>query len=187
MKNIVYLISIALFIIHLSSCKSSTSLFIDNYNWQIGGDAGWQFDQSEIIGESDGGAGFIMTSDSYDDFILELDFRPDNSVNSGVFIRCENHEMSPISCYEINIWDNHSNQDFRTGAVVMKSKPLAKVNTTNKWNTYKIKAKGSSIQAWINNTKVADITDQDRPSGFIGLQAAENGIVKFKNVKIKVL
>ncbi|MDG2450865.1 MAG: hypothetical protein P8M34_14545, partial [Saprospiraceae bacterium] len=68
MKNIVYLISIALFIIHLSSCKSSTSLFIDNYNWQIGGDAGWQFDQSEIIGESDGGAGFIMTSDSYDDF-----------------------------------------------------------------------------------------------------------------------
>lgn len=167
------------------SCKSSTSLFIDNYNWQIGGEASWQFDQETITGEADGKAGFIMTSDSYADFILELEFHPDAQVNSGVFIRCEDFEMSPTKCYELNIWDNHSNQDFRTGAIVMKSKPMASVNTVNKWNTYKIKAKGGSIQAWINGTKVADLEDQDRSSGHIGLQAAETGMVKFRNVMIK--
>ncbi len=169
----------------LVNCKTSTSLFIDNYNWQIGGDATWQFNQEEIIGESEGGAGFIMSSDAYDDFILELEFRPDDNINSGVFIRCEDHKMSPTKCYEINIWDNHPKQDFRTGAIVMISKPLAHVNTNNKWNTYKIKAKGTKIQAWVNGVKVADIVDNKRPSGYIGLQAAEGGMIKFRAVTIK--
>ena len=58
----------------LTNCKSGTSLFIDNYNWQIGGEASWQFDQEIIIGEADGKAGFITTSDKYDDFIFRIGF-----------------------------------------------------------------------------------------------------------------
>lgn len=185
MKNLLLLFSLLLLAILCTSCKSSSSLFIDNFNWQIGGDAAWQFDQNQIMGESDGGAGFIMTSDTYKDFTLELEFMPDDKVNSGVFVRCESHEMSPTSCYELNIWDNHPNQELRTGAVVTKSKPLSTVMTINKWNTYKIKAKGPKLQAWINGIKVADITDSDRAAGYIGLQAAEHGEVKFRNVLIK--
>ena len=187
MKLYSFLFSICILFALLYGCKSSTSLFIDNNNWQISGGASWQFDQKEIIGEADGSAGYIMTSDSYDDFILELEFKPDANINSGVFIRCKDSEMSPTSCYEINIWDNHKNQDFRTGAIVTKSKPLAHVNTIGKWNTYKIKAKGNKVQAWVNGTKIADISDNSRDSGQISLQAAESGKIVFRNVLIKSL
>ena len=118
---------------------------------------------------------------------LELDFHPSTDINSGVFIRCEDFNMTPTKCYELNIWDNHENQDFRTGAIVTKSKPLANVNTINKWNTYKIKAKGRRIQAWINGKKVADLSDESRATGYISLQADKHGTIKFKNVSIKKL
>ena len=180
-RNWFLIISVLLF----ASCTSSSPLFLNSGNWQLNGAAGWQFDQDMIIGESEGEAGYLVSNQSFTDFVLELEFNPSSELNSGIFIRCEGTEMTPNACYEFNIWDENPNQEYRTGAIVMKSNPIAKVNTIGKWNTYKIKAKGNSLQAWVNGQKVSDIKDSDLASGFIGLQAAKGGKVMFRNITIK--
>ncbi len=169
-------------------CQNSQSLFQENNeDWIIEGDAQWSFSNSELIGTVKDEVGFVITKQTYKDFVLELEFKPDSTINSGVFIRCINNEPSADNCYEINIWDLHANQDFRTGAVVTKAKPIAIVETIDQWNTYKIKMENDHIKAWVNGVLTADIKDSDHSEGYIGLQASGVGKINFRNVKISSL
>lgn len=170
------------------SCHYSQVLFQENSKtWEVTGDASWEFSQQELVGKVTEGAGYVVSKQAYKDFILELEFKPDSTINSGVFIRCKNNDINPTNCYELNIWDLHPNQDSRTGAIVTKTKPLTDVNTINKWNTYIIKAEKNSIQVWVNHTLTADMTDDGLTEGYIGLQAKLTGEVRFRNVKITPL
>jgi hypothetical protein len=171
-----------------SSCGSTETLFRDHdTGWFEKGEAEWEFTGNQIVGTTQGGAGFIMTKERFGDFVLELEFFPDETVNSGIFIRCKNDELSYTDCYEINIWDRHPDQKNRTGAIVSRAVPMAQVQTLNHWNTYKIISKKNHIQAWVNGTRTADIKNEDLTEGYIGLQAAEVGAVKFRNVRIRRL
>lgn len=174
-----------------SSCSGQTEpepIFQENgTDYTIEGDATWRFENNELIGSVSEGAGFVMTKASYSDFMLELQFKPDSTINSGIFIRCQKRELSFEDCYEINIWDLHPKQEFRTGAVVSRFSPLKKVETLNQWNRYRIKNKENHLQAWINDILVVDLSDTDLKSGPIALQAAEKGEIKFRNVKITKL
>lgn len=167
------------------SCQKSESLFQENQSdWDQGGNAHWSFSNGELIGKANDEVGFVMTKSTYKDFILELEFNPDDSINSGIFIRCKNFELSAEDCYEVNIWDLHPNQDFRTGSVVTRAKPLEIVETNNKWNTYKIKNVNDHLQIWINDILTIDMKDNSLVEGYIGLQASGTGSIGFRNVKI---
>lgn len=194
MKNTNYLKTIRFHLVAILvlvsniSCLNSKVLFQENSkDWFIKGDANWNFSNNELIGKIKNGAGFIMTQQTYKDFILELEFKPDSTINSGIFIRCKNNNINPTDCYEVNIWDLHPNQDYRTGAIVMKSIPLAMVQTIDKWNTYKIKNETDHIQVWVNGILTANIRDTVLTEGYIGLQATGTGEIRFRNVKIKTL
>lgn len=170
------------------TCMNAQALFQENSkNWMIKGDANWEFNNNELIGNIVNGAGFVMTQQTYKDFVLEMEFRPDSTINSGVFIRCKNYDINSTDCYEINIWDSRPEQNYRTGAIVMKSVPLAVIETIEKWNTYKIETKNDHIQVWINGILTADIRDKALTEGYIGLQAMGTGEIRFRNVKIKTL
>lgn len=182
-----HLVAILVLILNIS-CLNSKVLFQENSkDWFIKGDANWNFSNNELIGKIKNGAGFIMTQQTYKDFILELEFKPDSTINSGIFIRCKNNNINPTDCYEVNIWDLHPNQEYRTGAIVMKSIPLAMVQTIDKWNTYKIKNETDHIQVWVNGILTANIRDTVLTEGYIGLQATGTGEIRFRNVKIKTL
>ncbi len=175
---------IVLFII--ISCNQSQTLFQENpKDWDAYGDANWNFSNNELIGKITDGAGFVMTRQSYKDFILEVEFKPDSTINSGVFIRCKDKDVNPSDCYELNIWDLHPDQDNRTGAIVTRTIPLAYVETINKWNTFRIKAEKDHIQVWINDTLTADTRDEGLFDGYIGLQAKGTGEIRFRNFGIK--
>lgn len=161
-------------------------LFVRNAkDWHTTGDAHWIISDNFITGVN--GLGFLVTNKTYKNFILEAEFYPDPVVNSGIFIRCPRNEFSPTSCYEMNIWDNHKNQDFRTGAIVTHGKPLTDINTVGKWNKYKIKAVDNRIEVWINDMKTADLTDGKTASGYIGFQVDTDGKIRFRNVTIETL
>lgn len=186
---------ILLFILDLmASCTSNSHasyqdqevLFTkENKDWITGGTATWTFHGEELIGKSDSGSSFIMTNEVYKDFELTLEFKPDSTVNSGVFVRCKNQELSADDCYEINIWDLHPNQDYRTGTIVRRSERAVKVETLNKWNTYEIRLQGNHLQASINGIKTADVINDDLLEGYIGLQAGQSGEVRFRNVTVR--
>jgi hypothetical protein len=188
LKKIRFHLSVILVLFLNISCLNSTALFQENIkDWFIKGDANWNFSNNELIGKIKNGAGFIMSQQKYKDFILELEFKPDSTINSGIFIRCKNNDINPTDCYEVNIWDLHPNQDYRTGAIVMKSIPLTMVQTIDKWNTYKIKNEKDHILVWVNGILTADIRDKVLTEGYIGLQASGTGEIRFRNVKIKTL
>ena len=187
MKKLAAIISVMSLLVFVVSCFETAQewnvLFSeDGDDWVANGDAEWKFVNGELVGSLDNGAGFVMTKNSYANFILELEFKPDSTINSGIFIRCKENAISNVDCYEINIWDLHPNQDSRTGAVVTRAKPLKKIETLNKWNTYKIKNYKDHLQVWINDVKLIDIKDNDLTEGPIALQAAESGKILFRNV-----
>lgn len=170
------------------SCQNSDSLFQENQeNWFEEGNAHWNFSNKVLIGKVNDEVGFVMTKQTYKDFVLEMEFKPDSTINSGIFIRCKNFEINAEDCYEVNIWDLHPNQDFRTGAIVLKFKPLAIVETIGQWNTYKIKNEKDHLEVWINGVLTADMRDNTLTKGHIGLQASGVGKIKFRNVKISSL
>lgn len=188
MKKFTILSIAAIIVVSNFSCSvglSSETLFQENADdWFSEGNAQWKFVNGELVGSLDSGSGFVMTEKSYKDFVLELEFKPDSTINSGIFIRCKENAISNVDCYEINIWDLHPDQKNRTGAVVTRSTPLAIVETLNKWNSYKIKNEKDHLQVWINDILTADMKNQDLVEGPIALQAAETGQIKFRNVTI---
>lgn len=176
-----------LFVLFLStSCGDSHELFQkDAKDWTAYGDAEWSFSKNTLIAKVSNGDGFIMTDKTYKDFILELEFKPDSTINSGVFVRCAKKAINATDCHELNIWDLHPNQAYRTGAIVTKSTPLKDVKTLNQWNTYKIKMEESRIQVWVNDTLTADAHYEYPEKGFIGLQAMGTGEIQFRNIEIR--
>ncbi len=185
-------IPLVLVIIVLISCQQGSReqlrLFGEKSDdWFMSGDSSWSFDKGILTGKATGEGGFVMTKSPYSDFVLKLEFLPDSTVNSGVFIRCGQKELSASDCFEINIWDRHPNQEFRTGAIVTRTSPLALVNTIDQWNTYKIRCKGDKVEAWINDVKVAELVEDYPAEGYIALQAAGNGQISFRNVSLRPL
>lgn len=166
--------------------NSGKNIFVEDSNeWFKEGRASWKFDDDQLVGTSLGGSGFVMTNKKYQNFTLSLEFYPDAGINSGIFVRCKNKEISNKECYEMNIWDYHPDQESRTGSIVTRAKPLIDVQTIGKWNSYKITCEGNHIRTWINSKLTADIYNDDLSEGYIALQATEPGRIKFRNVKIK--
>lgn len=188
---------LSLILLLSSACLSSNSDIVrmklfneqDLDNWRQVGAANWQVSEREITVSATAGDGMLVSRDSYTDFKLSLEFWVDEQVNSGIFIRCaDTDEFTPLNCYEMNIWDKHPNQDFRTGSIVtLVSPPLAQVNSINKWNTYEITAKGNKLQVAVNGIVTARLQDDKHSSGYIALQCANNGKVRFKNIFLEVL
>ncbi|MEX0316224.1 MAG: DUF1080 domain-containing protein [Allomuricauda sp.] len=182
------LVVASLFLSH--GCKSkehkAISLFEENSDaWFVDGDSKWKFANNELIGVADSTSGFVITHGRYSNFELSLEFQPDSTINSGVFVQCARPEMSAEDCHELNIWDLHPNQDFRTGSIVTKVKPYEIVETLNKWNTYRAVTENGNIKVYVNDVLTSSIDKDTLVEGHIGLQAMGNGSIKFRNIKLK--
>ncbi len=153
-------------------------------NWNPLGVADWSFSEFQIVGE--GGDGFLVSKNVYSDFDLSVEFWVSAEANSGIFIRCQDgNNINPNSCYELNIWDEHPNQDARTGAIVGRvMPPLSKVSTAGKWNTYSISARDQVIEARVNGIVTAILEAAELSSGFIALQKWDEGEVRFRAFQI---
>ena len=172
----------------LTACTTPTLDLLNNQTWQPTGQAGWRYAGKQLVGTvSDGAEGAMITTQGYENFDFQVEFQPDSTVNSGVFVRCQGRSIDFKSCYEFNIWDFNPNQTYRTGAVVLRAEPLAQVNSVGQWNTYRVLAKGNHLQAWVNGTMVADLTDDELMGGYIGLQASGEGEIRFRNAKLQPL
>lgn len=141
---------------------------------------------SSVRGDS---MGFVYTKESYTDFELNLELFVEGQTNSGIFVRCESMPtISPMVCYEFNIWDSHANADFKTGAIVTYTPPLAAVSTEDQWSDIRVRVVGNHLQMWVNGTMTADILDDTYAEGPIAFQyGGANGLVKFRNIRIQDL
>lgn len=129
--------------------------------------------------------GYLVSRDTYGDFSLRLELWVEAGTNSGVFVRCQSaRDISPSSCYEANIWDDHPDQRARTGSLVTVTPPLAQVETVGRWSTMEIEARGEHLTVRVNGQTTARIRG-DRPrEGHIALQYGGTGAAHFRAIQL---
>jgi hypothetical protein len=153
--------------------------------WNKVGDANWTV--ADGVVQADKGNGYLLTSNSYRDFQITLEFWVTDDANSGVFIRCSDPKtITAANAYEVNIYDQRPDPTYGTGAIVNVAKPSTMMKAGGKWNTYDITAKGPKMTVVLNGVKVVDVEDTKHAEGPIALQYGA-GTVKFRNVRIRRL
>ncbi len=179
------------------------SLFNGNdlTGWEVlGGDANFYVEDGMIVGltEKDLPNCFLATQNEYGDFILEIDFKIDSAINSGVQIRSATYEQDTTTSY-INGKLEEGTRDWEAGRVYGYQieidpsdrawtggfyeeggrgwlTPLVDQNEAQAafkpgdWNHFKIHAEGNRFKTWVNGVEAVQTTDDQHKSGFIALQ-----------------
>lgn len=183
-----------LFVLMLLGCheiKKETTPWVDLFDgqtlngWTIkGGNAQYKVKDGAIVGTTANEQlnTFLTSNKLYGDFILELEYKVNPNMNSGIQIRSNSypHYMDGrVHGYQIEIdpsergWSAGIYDEARRGWL----HPVADDNTAakkafkqNDWNHYRVEAIGDTIRTWINGVPAAHLMDDQTASGFIGLQ-----------------
>ncbi|UMB55167.1 DUF1080 domain-containing protein [Lutibacter sp. A64] len=146
---------------------------------------------------------FLTTNKNYDNFIFEVEYKVDPSMNSGIQIRSNSlpyYRNGRVHGYQIEIdpseraWSAGIYDEARRGWLcTLEDNPEAQTAfKQNEWNHYRVEAIGDTIKTWINNVPAAYLIDDKTSSGFIALQVHSVGknlekvgkSVMWKNAKI---
>jgi len=182
---------------------------------QRGGTAPYRVDGDTIVGttvpgkEEDGkmvsgtGNSFMCTNRVYGDFILELEFKVDQGMNSGVQIRSNSYagyNDGRVHGYQVEIdpsdraWTGGIYDEGRRGWLFKvegdDKAETRKAFKQNEWNKFRIEVRGDSIKTWVNGVPVADLNDSMTLRGFIALQvhaskAKETKEIRWRNIRIQ--
>ena len=154
-------------------------------SWQSVGDAQWQVREGTIEATVRGSGGYLVSDEQFRNFKLAVEFWIEDQTNSGIFVRCQDPaNINPDDCYEINIWDNHPRQEFRTGSIVKRQAPLEHVDTLGRWNPCLIDVRGNEITVRINGVVTARLEDDSLQQGYIALQYGGTGLVRFRHLRL---
>ncbi|MFK7887638.1 MAG: DUF1080 domain-containing protein [Gammaproteobacteria bacterium] len=129
--------------------------------------------------------GFLVSLRERGDFRFSVDYFISADTNSGVFIRCRNPlRITPGTCYEINIWDQHPKQAWRTGSVVTYAQPVAQIDGLERWVRLEIEARGTTIKAWFDGVQTVEFDGATAARGRIALQYGGGGRLRFRNPSV---
>jgi len=144
---------------------------------------------------------FLCTDRVYGDFILELEFKVDPAMNSGVQIRSNSYKAyknGRVHGYQVEIdpsdraWTGGIYDEGRRGWLfdLEDKEEAGKAFKQNEWNHFRVEARGDNIKTWVNGVPAADLTDSMTLRGFIALQvhgskAAEPKEVRWRNIRIQ--
>ncbi len=144
---------------------------------------------------------FLCSNKAYCDFELVFEVQVDVDLNSGVQIRSrssKDYSNERVHGPQVEIMRAPGASGYiygeATGRGWLSSKrDVTDASKNDQWNKFRILAVGPRIQTWINDTPVADLTDEaSSQCGFIGLQVHGVGDrgpfqVRWRNIKIKDL
>ncbi len=154
--------------------------------FQTIGHAHWQWIDDYIEADQASGS-FLLTHQSFRDFELHVEFWPSPDANSGVFFHCQDRNLiANETCYELNIFEQHSNPKNATGAIINLAPPQFPALAADKWNAFDISVQGSHITVHLNGRLVSELVDERFGSGPLALQA-NGGLIRFKNVRVRNL
>jgi hypothetical protein len=164
-------------------------------NWAQVGEANWRTEGGSIVADK-GKGGFLVTRQSYKDFIIRAEFWAATDTNSGIFLRLSDAKtITADNSYEVNIWDIRPDPKYGTGGIVnFVAVPVPPVHLAGgRWNTYEIEARGAQVKVTFNGTVTATMNDGKFPAGPFalqygaGVQGAQGGPIKWRKVQVKAL
>jgi len=185
------LILLSITLLSCNETKQNTPPWVDLFDgkslqgWsQKGGKASYTLRDGTLVGTtvSNTPNSFLCTNTVYGDFILELEYKVDSTMNSGIQIRSNSfpeYRDGQVHGYQIEIdpsaraWSAGIYEEGRRGWL----HPIADENVKakqafkqNSWNHYRIEAIGDTLKTWINGVAASHLLDPQTASGFIGLQ-----------------
>lgn len=171
---------------------------------QRGGSATYRIENGEIIGTSVAKTPntFLCTEKNYQDFIVELEFKVDASLNSGIQFRSQslpNYKKGQVHGYQCEIdpsdrgWTAGIYDEGRRGWLHnLEHNDRARFAfKPGAWNRVRIEAIGTRLRTFLNGVPAADLEDAMTPSGFIALQvhgvpeALAGREVRWRNLRIQ--
>ncbi|MEA3194481.1 MAG: hypothetical protein QOD26_2814 [Betaproteobacteria bacterium] len=168
---------------------------LENFNRL--GDANWRAEGGAIVADKAKDNSYLVTKDSYKDFQIRAEFYAEKDTNSGIFLRAQDpKKIGANSAYEVNIYDLRPGQEYATGGIVDFAKipvPVpANFKAADKWNTFEITAKGSTITVMLNGQKTTEMHNAKWLQGPFALQfgnhgKAPGGAIKWRKVQVKSL
>jgi hypothetical protein len=161
---------------------------------QRGGDAKYAVEDGQIVGTSVANTGnsFLCTKHDYANFILELEFKVQKNLNSGVQFRSQCFDKPTtferddkkifipagrVHGYQVEIdpsaraWTGGIYDEGRRGWFynLKCDEPAREAYRASDWNKFRIECNGDSIKTWLNRVSAAELKDAATPSGFIAL------------------
>ena len=175
--------------INAGAAKKTTNGWQDLFNgknlkgWVVSksenGSAPFKVIDGAIVGTAvaDSKNTFLKTTKDYSDFILELKFKVDDGLNSGVQFRGHDAD-GRMRGYQYEIdpsgrsWSGGIYDEARLGWIypLTLNQPATKALKHNDWNQIRIEAIGTRIRTWLNGVPVSDLLDAQDASGCIALQ-----------------
>jgi hypothetical protein len=181
----------------------------DLTGWTIrGGEATYEVVDGAIVGTTKLNTEntFLCSDSLYSDFILELDFKVDPKLNSGVQIRSNSYpeyRNGRVHGYQVEIDPDTVRKRYWTGGIydearrgwindLSENEAAKNVFKHGDWNKFRIEAIGDTIKTFVNGVIASYIIDNTTPKGFIGLQVHSVGNdstkqdiqVMWKNIRI---
>lgn len=206
MKNSILLL-FTLALLSQISCKQDGG-WVDLFNgtdlqgWEVKGapESNFFVEDGNLVAETKMGLPntFLATKKNYHNFEVEVDFKVDQGMNSGVQIRSgvyeeptttpylngnleqgtRDWEAGRVHGYQIEIdpsdraWTGGFYEEGGRGWLVplTDNEPARRAFRQGEWNHFRIVADGNRFQTWINGVPAIETTDDDAGSGFIALQ-----------------
>jgi hypothetical protein len=156
----------------------------------------------------------IVTTDSFGDFELSLEWKLNARGNSGLFYRAtEEYNRVYWSAPEYQLLDDSLARDGRQritaagAAHSLYAAPAGVVKRAGEWNHTRVVAKGAHVEYWLNGQKLFEFemwsADWDArvkaskfepwanfgkaKSGLIAIQGDHNGLLELRNLRIRTL
>lgn len=166
--------------------KSGWKLLFDGKSLQgweehVGGE--WAVENGAIVCPGTT-AGWLGTTDMFNDYDLKLQFRGNEHVNSGVFLRSQKEGQPHITGYELQIWDFQPG-GYNTGSLVGSVKAQPTKILADQWNDYEVRVDGDHYIAILNGKTILNAHDSKHSgAGVIGLQCQKNNKIEFRSFKL---
>lgn len=172
---------------------------------QLNGKARFSVKDGELVGTTVANEpnSFLATEKEYGDFILEFEFKLQDTMNSGVQFRSQStadFKNGRVHGYQFEIdpssrgWSGGIyDEGDRLWLYPVTFNPAAKnAYKHREWNHCRVECIGNTIRTWLNQIPVSYVIDTVVKKGFIALQvhsiknASEEGReVRFKNIRVQ--
>ena len=108
-KRAIFSLSFLIILLSSIGCKNTQTLFKEEgKDWIAGGNATWEYSDGDLVGSvTDRETGFAVTQEKYGNYVLELDFKPDDYITSAEYLSLgEKKRMHLIRMYieDKNTW-----------------------------------------------------------------------------------
>jgi len=172
---------------------------------QLNGKAKYEIQNGEIVGTTVAGEpnSFMATEKEYGDFILELEYKVPQGMNSGIQFRSlskPDFKEGRVHGYQFEVdpsdraWTGGIYDEARRDWLyTLELNPAAKpAYKKDEWNKIRLECIGTSLRTWVNGVPAAHVVDDVTMSGFIALQVhaiGKNDVpgkqIRWRNVRIQ--